>query len=121
MTDLFANVNDGDFVRVEFEDGAIEGVVKFDGPRNLRRIVVSNAYTDVLAYQCPSITKITVLRRALPQEPPTGSVVLDKFGVAWQRGGAVTWFSTEILSVRIWLNLHADRGPLRVIYTPEER
>jgi len=117
MPDLFAYVNNGDYVRVEFKNGAIEGTVEIDEVAwsGVRNSVTCYSVKHLSAYA----TKITVLRRALPPEPPTGSVVLDKFGVAWQRGGAVTWFSTEILSVRIWLNLHADRGPLRVIYTPE--
>ena len=123
MTDLFANVNDGDFVRVEFKDGAIEGTVSIGELgrksewRGVRNSVTCYSVTHLAAFA----TKVTVLRAALPPEPPKGSVVLDKESIAWQHAGAGTWFSTEIMSCRIWPNLHADRGPLRVIYTPEEK
>jgi len=116
VKDLFANVNNGDYVRVEFKDGAIEGTVEIDEVAwsGVRNSVTCYSTTHLAAFA----TKVTVL---LPPEPPTGSVVLDKESIAWQHAGAGTWFSTEIMSCRIWPNLHADRGPLRVIYTPEEK
>ena len=43
MLDLFANVNDGDFVRVEFKDGAIEGPVTIDD--------LNDAETDGLTWK----------------------------------------------------------------------
>lgn len=116
MTDLFANVNEGDYVRVEFKDGAIEGPVTVDSGigKGLLNEFAYHPFERLNRYA----TKVTVLRRALPPEPPTGSVVLDKGGVAWQHAGAGTWFSMGF-GQRSWNKLHAQLGPLRVIYTPE--
>jgi len=118
MTDLFANVNDGDYVRVEFKDGAIEGTVQ---RRFGSRRVITSWYPALCADISEYATKVTVLRRALPPEPPKDSVVLDRYDRAFQRGSLGTWFSTKVTGGYIWPKLHAELSPLRVIYTPEDK
>lgn len=71
----------------------------------------------------------------LPDEPPTGSVVLDRYGRAWQRlGGRVFgahWEVTGKLTPLIpaladvppltWGQLLLRRGDLTLVYRPEKK
>jgi hypothetical protein len=57
------------------------------------------------------------LSATLPPEPRKGSVVLDKDGIAWQRGdeswskpNSVSWSATR------WLVLLAEHGPVRLLH-----
>ena len=64
---------------------------------------------------CPeSVVSIEILPPPLPEEPPVGSVVLDRDGDAWQRDGDEwRWRSNR----RSWATLNgAHYGPLRIIH-----
>lgn len=63
----------------------------------------------------------------MPEEPPVGSVVLDRDDIAWQlvelprdfvRGWFPTWHRNrpERDVVRNWATLLTQHGPLRVLY-----
>ena len=72
---------------------------------------------------------------ALPDEPPVGSVVIDRYGRAWQRlAGSMFgahWHVTGILTSFIpaletapklsWGVLLLERGELTLVYTPEKK
>jgi hypothetical protein len=112
--DLFANVNDGDKIRVEYADGAVEGVFGRDTYGD--RILVTD---DELRWAFGTsargnITAVTVLRRSLPPEPPIHTVVLDEYDHAWQRE-AHGWVGGGITATWGGLNAH---GTARVIWTP---
>ena len=120
MTDLFANVNDGDFVRVEFKDGAMEGMVETvdNGWRRIHNSAALRSVVDLATYA----TKVTVLRRALPPEPAVGSVVVrtGDWSQAFMRD-RTGWRAAHGLAMG-WEELHAvGRCSVRVIYTPEEK
>ena len=60
-----------------------------------------------------------VVSRAIPPEPPRGSVVLDKQGYAYQRGEH-TWQAATKYTAVSWESLNQFYAPLSVVYTPEE-
>lgn len=65
----------------------------------------------------------------IPDEPPVGTVVLDKDDVAWQRISMdepyPKWVKAQLDSsftnsnVDYWPKLLTERGPLRELYRPE--
>lgn len=119
--DLFAGINDGDKVRVEFKDGAIEGLlcIRKDGGQCVRIIGYDEAFVGNVV---PSITRVTVLERALPPEPPKGAIVVDRDGDAWQRSfyhpdGSGLWLPAQGGRYVDWLEL-CTMGP-RILWTPD--
>lgn len=58
-------------------------------------------------------------------EPPVGSVILDKNGLAWQRGNVdneVPWWAADAeWDDQSWDSLNDDHGPLTVIYEGDGR
>lgn len=52
-----------------------------------------------------------------PEQPPKGSVVLDRDGRAWQAGGSA-W--SRLGQVLDWDRLNEAHGPLRVIWVAKE-
>lgn len=60
-----------------------------------------------------------------PPEPPVGTVVIDKNGLAWQRGDVdneVPWWAADVDEYdRSWGSLNDERGPLTVIYEGDGR
>lgn len=60
----------------------------------------------------------------LHPEPPVGSVVIDKMGLAWQRSvdfSAEPWYAAADESDRSWDALNDERGPITVIYEGDGR
>lgn len=127
IEETIASLNPGDYVRVSV--GARSRRPGFDiagscwvdeyqslwvGSVVLRRDAnggFSNAVTDV-----------EIVSRALPPEPPLGSVVLDDYGDAWQH----TFYFSKLGWRRVaddvnytWKALNHEYGPLCVIHTPE--
>lgn len=50
---------------------------------------------------------------------PAGAVILDKYGIAWQRyEGTNGWMSTKDEWTETWALL--NQGPLTLIHTPKE-
>ena len=102
----FAHINEGDWARVEYEgEWQEEGYVRGVDPDNLHRWI---------AYAPPTST-VTFLR---PAEPPVDSVVLSKYGTAFQRF-STCWLAVGVDDDLTWEDVCA-LGPLRVIYTPED-
>lgn len=62
---------------------------------------------------------IRVVSRALPPEPPEGSVVLDHSGYAYQRGEH-SWEAARIYRNISWKSLNEFYAPIRVIYRPDQ-
>lgn len=62
----------------------------------------------------------------VPQQPRSGAVALDRYGLAWQRAGAA-WaragaaytFAVGDGAVQEWADLLVHRGPVRVIWVPD--
>ena len=48
-------------------------------------------------------------------EPPIGSVVIDRRGIAWQRGPL--YWSGNAFSAFTWSELNNQCGPLEIIYS----
>lgn len=112
-SDQFSDVREGDKVRVEFKDGAMEGTFKGD-----RTITIAGDPEGLAWWQFALRDKVqvTVLRRALPPEPPKKTVVIDEHGWAWQNTGSGRWGNADGFALT-WeeLNTHA---PVRIAYTP---
>ena len=102
----FAHINEGDWVRVEYEG-------KWEGERFVRGVDPDDL-RDWIAYVPPFAT-VTVPR---PAEPPVGSVVLNRYGAAFQRF-STCWVAVGMDDDLTWEDVCA-LGPLRVIYTPED-
>lgn len=124
IEETIASLNPGDYVRVavgargRHPGFAIQGNCWVDQYQSLwvGNVVLRR---DANGGFSNAVTRIEIVSRALPPEPPVGSVVLDFDGDAWQRNG-VGWASPEFRhGVQSWEGLNRDLGRLRVIYTPE--
>lgn len=73
---------------------------------------------------------MTTYKADFPEEPPVGTVVLDKDGTVWQRSGMPrdypTWVAARIdptferNNLKFWPMLLMEFGPLTELYRPEE-
>ena len=106
--DKFKGVNDGDKVRVEYEGKVVE-----HDALGIRILMEDGFHTRV-----NNPAAITVLRRALPPEPPVGTIVRDGVGVPWVRDRRGTWYSHTGGNYS-WSALFVYNAPVTVIYTPE--
>lgn len=133
-TDLFAGINDGDKIRVEYGEYAVEGlwtrrsgtgwsncIGTIEGVLGDHLGAPLTCHHIYLLYSHP-VTRVTVLRRALPPEPPNGSVVLvtceNGNKRSYQRVGDkwCCWLGFYCS----WAQLNEYFGPVRVLWTPEE-
>lgn len=79
--------------------------------------------------QYPSTLR-TIHTATVPEEPPVGSVVLDKDGLVWQRLKVnepyPSWVPAQLsfhgpdMHSNYWPKLLVDNGPLIELYRPEE-
>lgn len=73
---------------------------------------------------------MTTYEATIPEEPPRGTVLLDKHGTAWQRinlkADYPRWVAAKIdqsfdrNNVRFWPQLLNDYGPLLELCRPEQ-
>lgn len=112
---FFASLNRGDVVELTSR-------ITVDRP-GLESVCFNRPYDGVPSYwDLEDVIKygidLRVVSRAIPPEPPEGSVVLDRHGGAWQRGAARQWRTAQ--TSLHWDHLVQDYGPLRVIYLVSE-
>jgi hypothetical protein len=88
---MFKGLNVGDKIRVDYEEGAIEGTFSiFESPLVGYGVpVVNTSGCSRRIYNCYAVVKVTVLEKALPKEPPNGSIALcattDGYKTAYTR------------------------------------
>lgn len=115
VVDLFASLNRGDVLELTSR-------ITVDMP-GLEHICFIRPYDGVGSYvSVEDVVRygidLRVVSRSLPPEPPEGSVVLDQWGSAWQRGAAGQWRTAQ--ASLHWESLSSYCGPLRVVHTAEE-
>jgi hypothetical protein len=134
-TDHFAGINDGDKIRVEFADGALEGVWAWKrGKNGWARVAGTidpfgrddgNALCVYESDIEERIVQPTILRRALPPEPRRNTVVLTVTASGRQRVFQLLsdgcWYSAGSPSGSPWAEVcDADaQGMPIVLWDPE--
>lgn len=134
MCDLFAGINDGDKIRVEYGQFAVEGIwTRREGQRgwdgclgtvegNLGDHFKGHATCHhIYSYVgAKPVTRARMLQRALPPEPAFKAIVIDRAGWAWQRVARCTGedWSRGFGETASWEQLNAAHGPVRVLWTP---
>jgi hypothetical protein len=130
--DRFRRINDGDKIRVEFADGALEGVWAWKRGKNGWAMVAGtidpfgrddgNALCVYESDIEERIVQLTILRRALPPEPPIGSVVMDTESAStWIHVRYGHWrLASNVTVLTSWsaLQNRSHNGPMRVLWTP---
>jgi hypothetical protein len=80
-----------------------------------------------------TVTEPESIEIVIPDEPPQGSVVIDRFGLAWQRRGVSAFGMHWCVAGRLgsifpnadapqltWGHLLLQRGPVTLVFSPEK-
>jgi len=117
---LLKSLNCGDIVEIATTYKVKQKDSYHSGQTDVRLCNREETTTLSSAWPLPEERELRLIRKAtdLLIEPPRRSVVLDRYGDAWQRKSGSRWW--QVSKYKYWEDLNAYYGPLRVVYTPEE-